>query len=141
MRNPERSGWQRSQVTSKICQRCVVDLSADSADRTTRPHLLALQAVIIPYWSTAWAAARQVRSTWRGAVGGTQPTEDDSWAHSALKLPTTPGSHYKNPGYPSCVGDDPQALNTDSPPQFIYSRHYSSGKQKRALPTATLTFP
>src|SRR3954464_12433411 len=90
MRNPERSGWQRSQVTSKICQRCVIDLSADSADRTTRQHLLALQAVIIPYKSTTWAAARQVRFTRRGAVGGAQPTEDDSWAQSAVKLPKYP---------------------------------------------------
>src|SRR3954466_4641792 len=93
MRNPERSGWQRSQVTSKICQRCVVDLSADSADRTTRQHFLALQAVIIPYKSTAWAAARQVWFTRRGAVGGNQPTKDDSWAHSAVKLPKYPGNH------------------------------------------------
>src|SRR3954468_13895149 len=102
MHNPERSGRQRSQVTSKIWERCVVDLSADSADRTTRQHLLALQAVIIPYQSTAWAAARQVRFTRRGAVGGIQPTEDDRWAHSAVKYRSIPGSHYKNPGYPSC---------------------------------------
>src|SRR3954469_22928833 len=97
MRNPERSGWQRSQVTSKICQRCDVDLSADSADRTTRPHLLALQIAIIPYWSTAWAATRQVRVTRRGAVGGTQPTEDDSWAQSEVKLPKYPGDHTIRP--------------------------------------------
>ena len=74
MRNPERSGWQRSQVTSKIWQRCVVDLSADFADRTTRPHLLTPMFIIMPYKSTAWAAARRVRITRRGAVGGTQPT-------------------------------------------------------------------
>src|ERR1043165_6266955 len=73
MRNPERSWWQGSQVTSKIWQRCVVDLSADSADKTTRPHLLAPLFIIMPYESTAWAAARRVRITRRGAVGGTQP--------------------------------------------------------------------
>ena len=73
MRNPERSGWQRSQVTSKICQRCVVDLSVDSADRTTRPHLLASLFIIMTYRSAAWAAACRDRITRRGAVGGTQP--------------------------------------------------------------------
>src|SRR3954470_2338655 len=106
MRNPERSGWQRSQVTSKICQRCVVDLSVNSADRTTRPHLLALQVAIISYWSTAWAAARQVRFIRRGAVGGTQPTKDDSWAHSAVKLPEYPGITLYEPGVPLLRGDD-----------------------------------
>ena len=74
MRNPERSGWQGSQVTSKIWQTCVVDLSVDSADGTTRLHLLAPLFIIMPYESTAWAAARRVRITREGAVGGTQPT-------------------------------------------------------------------
>src|SRR3954466_12989190 len=74
MRNPKRSGWQRSQVTSQICQRCVVDLSADSADRTTRQHLIAPLFITIPYEATTWADARRVRITRRGAIGGTQPT-------------------------------------------------------------------
>src|SRR4051812_11226679 len=93
MRNPERSGWRRSQVTSKIWQRCVVDLSADSADRTTRPHLLALQSVIMPYKSTAWAAARRVRITRRGAVGGAQPIRGWQLIPIGCKVTDLPRAH------------------------------------------------
>ena len=139
MRNPERSGWQRSQVTSKICQRCVVDLSADSANRTTRQHLLALQEIIIPYKSTTWASARLSGS----------PGEAQSVAPSRLRMTTgpnrqcsyrfTPGSYYKSLGYSSCVRDA-RSFTHILPSSFTAS-HYTSGKQERALPTAALTFP
>src|SRR3954466_9186319 len=82
-------------------------------------------------------------------VGSGSPGEAQSVGPSRLRMTAgpnrqcsyrfTPGSHYKSLGFSSCVRDA-RPFTHIFPSSFTAS-HYTSGKQERVWPTATLTFP